>query len=254
MADDLERVIAQALADPSAPAGPSVVSTPWPKLTRHLSGGLLPGLYAICGPVSSGRTQLLFQWGLAAADAGQFVTLVVPHGRARPVVARLTGLARRTDWSTLGYPEQLPALRTGAEALLRRRQLGVDLTAEAPLDAARHAARRRRATVAHGPILIAVDDVYESPRAFAVAAQSIVAETHATIIVVLNDPPEGPFDGIFQLTPHAEATSGVRALPYELDVTALRYGRRGAVSLRFNGTWFEEEPDEIDLELTEVTS
>lgn len=213
---------------------------PVPFLTPSI--GLWPGLYVVAGPLGVGKTQLLCEAAVRAASAGIETAVHTPAATAAETTARLLGAHHRRPW---------PAIYTGDRARPDPASLvALPLAIRAaPTDERLVVTDRWRGTVdrtREQTVLAAVDTklTVDPRQAMDVRAEELLE------IVVLDDALGAAADGIFVLL------SGPAAAPdswrsVRLGVAHLRYGTPFWIDLRFNGTWFEEDADEIELAFTD---
>jgi RecA/RadA recombinase len=220
------------------------IPLPFPALADALGGGLWPGLYVVAGPIASGKTQLLCSLALHAAQNGIETAVHTPAAAPAETSARLLGLSSFTAWSSLfvgdtpvddAQVERLTSLPLEVVAAPSNpdKRLMVTDRLKAPLD------RSGSQT-----IVAAVDGVLTSrPRVVAEAAPCDLLD-HATIDPELAN----AADGVLVIVPLGPIETGVWRT-VRIGLAKLRHGVPRWCDLRFNGTWFEEEEDEIELSI-----
>lgn len=223
------------------------IPLPWRALSEAL-GELTPGVHGLTGPIGAGKTQLALQIAAHAAETGHSVTLVHPRISASEIRARLEGMRRQEPWSGAGT-ESLPAGVTagGVETIASTRSslLVVDHFREeaAVLESARRCCLERSVAV------IAVLEP-KNPSAVRGAVPAELRDAPGPEIadwIGVDPKSAGELDTLMILAPTRPKLKGGWS---SVDVVIAKH-RRGLPSrapLRFNGTWFEDEPElELDL-------
>jgi hypothetical protein len=215
---------------------------------REAVGDLVPGVYVVTGPIGSGKTQLVLQIAAHCAGAGMPVVLSAPRIDPREVRARVDGIRTRTPWfDRLEAPAELPGsfelvhqLPASAGGLLVADHFSDDPSALL--------GRARRAAIDCGAIVL-------------VSLEPTGAETVKTFVpgkVMRRSPPEiAEWIGV---SPRAAAEADVLLVlapdrPRDaegwmtIELAVAKHRRRVPLrtGLRFNGTWFEDEAEHLDL-------
>lgn len=211
-------------------------------LGEHLS----PGVYALTGPIGSGKTQLALQIASHAADCGLGVTLIAPRIDPRELRARFHGIRRRVMWA-LGETPELPS---SVELVhqLPANSGGLLLADHFSEDPAALCARARRAAIDRDAVVIVVLEPSNTEAIKSYVPAAILRRAPAEIAEWLGVPPRAAaeVDALLVLAPdrprHAEGWMSI-----ELAVAKNRRGLPSRTSLRFNGGWFEDEPEDVEL-------
>lgn len=218
------------------------IPVPYAGLADALGGGLWPGLFVVAGPAGAGKTQLLLSFALTAARKGLDTAVHMPVSAPSETSARLLGLASGHRWSHLfagrtpiedGDVEALTGLPLDVVASPSNpdKRLMVTDRLKAPLD------RFGRQT-----IVTAIDAPLSAPGR--VVAEADAQDVYDMLTIdpsLVNDA-----DGVLVVVPVGPVVpDGWRSV--RLALARLRYGAPRWFDLRFNGTWFEEEADEMEL-------
>ncbi len=211
---------------------------PWRALSELL-GDLRPGLYAIAGPVGSGKTQLALQIAVHAAEETA-VGLWLPRLAASEVCARVEGIGTRTHWAELDAPSLPARMEITEEA----RPLMVIDPFVSDLD------RVRRVALDHASTVLMVLEPLDTQSVKGFVPQDVLRRAPAEIATWIGVSPAiaAEVDALLVLAPDRPRT-GHGWMTIEVLVAKHRRGIPGRAPLIFNGSWFEDEPEDLDLGL-----
>src|SRR5688572_2021469 len=211
-------------------------------LSAALGESVLPGVYALTGPIGCGKTQLALQ---IAAHADR-VTLAAPRIDPREIGARLAGIRMRHPWLDL-EGEPLP----GSIQLVHQLPAagGLLIADHFSEDPAVLVGRARRAAIDQGAIALVVLEPSNAEAIKGFVPQEILRRSPGEIAEWIGVPVRAAaeVDALMVLAPdRARTDEGWMTL--ELVVAKRRRGVPGRAVLRFNGTWFEDDK-ELELQL-----
>ncbi len=214
---------------------------PWRALREALEGDLLPGVYGLTGPIACGKTQLALQIAAGGLEQDRPVSLWAPHLSSRELSARLEGLRTHTRWiDHHASPPPLPPRLTLADD--PPGHLHVVDQAMPDLDHARRMALRFETAV----LLVLAPANPESVNGFIPPHVLRGAPSELATWLGVATRTAAELDALIVLAPgRPRITAGWSTL--ELALAKHRRGLPARTALRFNGTWFEDEPEEIDL-------
>jgi hypothetical protein len=222
---------------------------PWRALENALGGGLPPGVYALAGPIGSGKTQLALQ---IALGIGTSAAISASHVAPKELLARLEGIRTRSDWTDLDETklEAPPSIEIlGALPSTVAQMILVDPYFD---DQAPVLTRARRLAIDEQKVTLLVVE----PRSHEAVKSFVPREVHrrapAEIAAWTGIAPNvaAEVDALLVLAPDRPRLSR-EWMSVDLCVAKNRRGIQGRAALRFNGLWFEDEPEKIDLELSD---
>ena len=219
---------------------------PFRALREVLGDRLPPGVYALTGPIGSGKTQLALQLASHCADLGVGVTLVAPRIDPRELRARLCGVRRRVMWATIEAVELPPSVELTHQ--LPASSGGLLVADHFSEDPSALVSRARRAAIDHDAVVLMVLEPTNQEAIKSFVPAPILRRAPAEIAEWLGVSPRAfaEVDALLVLAPdrprHSEGWMSI-----EVAVAKHRRGLPGRTALRFNGGWFEDEPDDVDL-------
>lgn len=199
---------------------------------------LWPGLHVVTGDVGVGKSQLALQAAICAARHGAVTAVNTPLASVAETTARLLGLVNGASWSAI-YAGDLSVDAGALSSLpLAIRAAPTDETLVVTDRCPRHIDRDREQTViatVDAPIKVDAASLMDLPADRVLAHVQIDPELVAaadTVFVLATMPPHEP-----------GAWRGAR-----LAVAHRRAGVPRWIDLRFDGTRFEREAEEIQIE------
>lgn len=198
---------------------------PWPSLEKTLGGPLSPGLHILSGASGAGKTQLALQLALHAAQNG--VATHFSSGFLSPdeAQARATGILLRQPWQST--PPLPPPFGLGSVVPEQTHFLVQEAPLEGPLPGTKP---RTILWVLPGPAHVELSLPFSRLLEAFFLPPNLLAQASSIWIL-------GPVD----------TRRGWVSSP--LVVAKNRQGAPGVTPLRFNGAWFEDDNDELKLEL-----
>lgn len=211
--------------------------TPLPLLDLGLD--LWPGLHLVVGDVGAGKSQLALNAAVAAARRGVVTAVHAPLASVAETTARLLGVVHRTSWTRIFTGEiPTPSGAPLADLPLAIRAAPSDetliVTDRCPRSIDRDRAQTVLATVdcrVNVDAATLMDLTPERVLAHVELDRELLSAAD-TVLVLATMPPLGP-----------DAWRGAR-----LAVAHRRAGVLGWADLRFDGTRFEREAEEVELE------
>jgi hypothetical protein len=215
---------------------------------REAVGELTPGIYVITGPIGSGKTQLALQIVTSLAEHDTPIALSAPRIAPRELGARIEGIRSRTDWSD--HRKDARELPASIELVhqLAASSGPVMLADHFSDDPAALLSRMRRAVIDHDAVVLVVLEPANSETVKGFVPAEILRRSPPEIAEWIGVPARAAAeaDVLLVLAPDRPRDApGWMSL--ELAVAKHRWSIPGRAPLRFNGTWFEDVPEHVDL-------